>query len=36
MLYQASINAGLMAYNLKTLERLLTISEVIAIKEGSW
>ena len=36
MLYQASINAGSMAYNLKTLERLLTIPEVIAIKEGSW
>ena len=36
MLYQASINAGLMAYNPATLERLINISEIVAIKEGSW
>ena len=36
MLYQASINAGLMAYNPETLERLINISEIVAIKEGSW
>ena len=36
MIYQASINAGSMAYKPNTLERLINISEVIAIKEGSW
>ena len=36
MIYQASINAGSMAYKSNTLERLINISEVIAIKEGSW
>ena len=36
MLYQASINAGLMAYNLNTIKRLINISEIVAIKEGSW
>lgn len=36
MLYQASINAGLMTYNPATLERLINISEIVAIKEGSW
>jgi len=36
MLYQASINAGKMAYNTNTLKRLISISEIVAIKEGSW
>ena len=36
MLYQASINAGLMAYNSNTIKRLINIPEIIAIKEGSW
>ena len=36
MLYQASINAGLMAYNSNTIKKLINISEIVAIKEGSW
>ena len=36
MLYQASINAGKMAYNINTLEKLINIPEIVAIKEGSW
>ena len=33
MLYQASINAGKMAYNINTLEKLINIPEIVAIKE---
>ena len=36
MLYQASINAGLMAYNSDTIKKLINIPEIVAIKEGSW
>lgn len=36
MLYQAGINAGGMAYSSETLEALVSMPEVIGIKEGSW
>jgi 4-hydroxy-tetrahydrodipicolinate synthase len=36
MLYQASVNAGAMAYTPDMLTELLKLPEVVAIKEGSW
>src|SRR5690606_7216173 len=36
MLYQAGVNAGGMAYSRETLEALVSLPEVIGIKEGSW
>lgn len=36
MLFQASVNAGDMAYAPSLLERLVRLPRVVAIKEGSW
>ncbi len=36
MLYQASINAGQMAYSPEVLARLVRLPQVVAIKDGSW
>lgn len=36
MLYQAGVNAGGMAYSSETLEALVSLPEVVGIKEGSW
>jgi len=36
MLYQASIGAGSLAYSPDTLQRLLTLGRIAAIKDGSW
>lgn len=36
MLYQASVGAGSLAYSPGTLERLLALGRIAAIKDGSW
>lgn len=36
MLYQASVNAGRMAYPSETLAKLVLLPRVIGIKDGSW
>lgn len=35
-LFQASVSAGRMGYDLQTLEKLIDLQSVIGIKEGSW
>lgn len=36
MLYQASVGSGRMAYDAETLAALVTLPNVVGIKEGSW